>query len=139
MSVIINIINAFSDFWGTYEGGATLLVILVLLFKLYVNRKATLIDYKKMFVSIPSEITFLVVGFLLSDLVTAASDADNGQNNYNGILIALVVLVIQIACEKEVNDKLAGKLSLGVKLMILIMYVSCIVLYIWVLRGGLSK
>lgn len=139
MRVIIDTINAFFDFWGTYEGGATLLVILVLLFKLYINRKATLIDYKKMFVSIPSEITFLVIGFLLSDLVTTASDAVNGQNNYNGILIALVVLVIQIACEKDVNDKLAGKLSLGVKLIILIMYVSCIVLYIWVLRGGLSK
>ena len=139
MSKIINAVNAFLAFWDTYKGGATLLVILVLLFKLYINRRASAIDYKKMFVSIPSEITFLVVGFLLSDLVSASSDAVNGQINFNGILVALVVLVVQIALEKDIDDKLAGRLRFGVILRILIMYVSCIVLYIWVLGGGSSK
>lgn len=139
MSVIINTIKAFFAFWGTYEGGATLLVVLVLLFKLYINRRATSIDHKKMFVSIPSEITFLVVGFLLSDLVAATPNAVNGQTNFNGILVALVVLVVQIAWEKDIDDKLAGRLRFGVILRILIMYASCIILYIWTLRGGLSK
>ena len=138
MSVIKDTINTFLAFWNTYEGGATLLVILVLLFKLYINRKATSIDYKKMFISIPSEITFLVVGFLLSDLATAAANADNGKNYFNGILVALVMLVIQIAWEKDINDRLAGSLSFGVILKILIMYTSCIILYIMALSGGLS-
>ena len=60
-------------FLNTYvisnEGITTFLVILILLLKLYVNRKAEAIDYKKMLVSIPGEIIFLVIVFQMSYMI----------------------------------------------------------------------
>ena len=46
-----------------YEIIATLLVVLILLLKLFINNKATSIDVKKILVSIPGEIIFWFWGF----------------------------------------------------------------------------
>lgn len=135
MEILKNIVNIS---WNTYEIDATILVILVLLFKLYINRKATAIDYKRMFVSIPGEITFLVLGFLLSNMVTKISDSTSGQKNFTGILISLFVLVLQIAWEKDIDDKLSD-MDYSVILKLSIMYIASVILYLAALKGGFGE
>lgn len=134
MNAISNIIGACFSFLDTYEGNATLLVLIVLLFKLYINHTATAIDYKKMFVSIPAEITFLVLGFLLSNLIS--SQPNDGENWLTGILVSLVVLTLQIAAEKYIDDKMSGKLGFRRILLIVVMYIASVLLYGYALFGG---
>lgn len=133
--MLSNIINIFGN---TYEVDATILVILVLSFKLYINNTATAIDYKRTFVSIPGEITILVIGFLLSDMITNESDTSTGQRLFTGILISLLVLVIQIAWEKDICNKLTN-LGRNSKWKILVMYAVSVALYLIALKGGFGK
>lgn len=120
------------NFWDTYEGIATLAVIIVLLFKLFINRAATALDFKKLCISIPGEITFLVFGFHLSHLVAL----DNNVRNVTGIFTCLIALIIQIAIEKYSDDKLGGKLTWSTKGLIFMMYCISFYLYFNVLVGG---
>ena len=133
--MLSNIINILGN---TYEVDATILVILVLSFKLYINNTATAIDYKRTFVSIPGEITILVIGFLLSDMITNESDTSTGQRLFTGILISLLVLVIQIAWEKDICNKLTN-LGRNSKWKILVMYAVSVALYLIALKGGFGK
>lgn len=134
MGTILNIVQNIFAFFNSYEGNATLLVLIVLLFKLYINRKATAIDHKRMFVSIPAEVTFLVLGFLLSEMVSSTNG--QGDNFLTGILLSLLVLIVQIAVEKYIDDKLSGRLGVGWILLITFMYILSIILYVYALFGG---
>lgn len=136
---IDNIINFFS----TLEGITTALIVLVLLLKLYINRKTTSLHHKKLFISIPSEITFLVVGFLLSKAITIQTTSttlrktDTTPNKtIGGIVVSLIILVVQYAFERWLDDKISGKVNIGLKALIGLMYIISIVLYIVVVFGG---
>lgn len=120
----------------SYEGVATLLVILVIFLKLFINRNVTNLQLKKMFVSIPSEITFLLIGFLMSAIV-ADTKQDNLKLLMANILGALIVLVIQYALERCLDDKLSGKIKLNIWICIGCMYTASIVLYKIIVFGGI--
>ncbi|MDE5802331.1 MAG: hypothetical protein K2I22_05370 [Lachnospiraceae bacterium] len=128
------------DFWDTYivsnEGITTLLVILILLLKLYVNRRAEAIDYKKMLVSIPGEIIFLVLGFQMSCMIENETKNNSNSVYVSGIVFSLILLVIQYALEKWTEDKLSGNVESKVKVRILIMYILAIFTYFETIYGG---
>lgn len=118
-------------FWNTYEALATLLLILIMLLKIFINDKVTTLRFKKMFVSFPSEIVFLVIGFLFSDMISTRENEINKTNLIVvNIIIALIILVILYAIEKWLDDKLSGKLKKSVIVTIVLMYFFSITLYI---------
>ena len=125
--------------WSKYiisdEGLATLLIVFALSLKLFINQKVTKLHFKKMLVSLPSEISFLVLGFLLSALV---------RETYNHsirtisaiIVIALFVIIVQYAVERYLSDKLGGRISFLKWVLIVAMYAISIILYSAVVFGG---
>lgn len=130
-------VQVFVDTYITsYEGITSLILILILLLKLYINREAKPIDYKKMIVSIPGEIMFLVLGFQISKLI---SNNENDTNNryIAKIIISLILLIFQYALEKWTDDKLSGDIKFKVKIKIILMYIASIYLYINEIYGGL--
>lgn len=134
-------IHSIQMFWSTYvtssEGITTLLVILILLMKLYVNREAKPIDYKKMIVSIPGEIIFLVLGFQMSNMINGKSTA-TGNNEYVAAIVgSLILLIVQYALEKWTDNKLSGNVELKVKISVGIMYIISMCIYINEIYGGL--
>ncbi len=138
--MIANFCNMLKIFLQTYvatgEGLATLLVVFVMLLKLFINRKATAIHYKKTIISIPSEIFSLVVGFLISSMLKTSIPSEK-EFLFTIFIIVLIVLVFQYAAERELNDKLSGKLKFSIILWILVMFIVSIVLYIIIVFGGL--
>ena len=129
----------YDTFVVSYEGIATLFVIFMLFLKLLVNRRATAIDRKQMIVSIPSEITFLVIGFIISNIIKNKSQLLSDmrmESNIAIVVISLIILVIQYALERFMDDKLSGKLSAQIKIIIPLMYIASIVLYVKVVYGG---
>ena len=142
---VFSIIDSILGFFSTTEGITTSLVVLVLLLRLFINRKTTKLHYKKLLISIPSEITFLVVGFLLSKAITiqaigiTVQESDTTQNikpTMGGIVLSLIILVIQYAVERCLDDKSSGKIIFGIKLLIVLMYIISIALYSFVVFGG---
>lgn len=117
------------------EGIATMLVVLAMLLKLLINRNATMLHIKQTVVSVPSEITFLVVGFLLS-----AALVKNEKNSINTIItyviIAFIILVIQYALEKWLDDKLSGKWSFKIWATVVFMFILSAFIYVVVVFGG---
>lgn len=134
MDVALDIIKKIISFLSTQEGEATIFLVIVLLLKLFVNIKATALDFKKMIVTIPSEVTILVIGFLMSYIV--APTESSGDIAFPLMQISLVVLILQLAVEKYVDDKLSGKVGFGRSCLIAIMFWISIGLYIYVLFGG---
>ncbi len=132
MEAIKNIWGTFQAFWNTYEGIATIWVIIALAAKLFINNRATILDYKKMVIAIPGEITFLVLGFLLSDMI---SNSLNGAKNITGITVCLLVFIFQLAIERIIKDKLSS-LSHGIIFAIIAMYITSIWLYLSTILGG---
>lgn len=133
---MINTLIEFSNTYiESYEGIATLLIILVIILKLLINRKVTILHLKRMFLSIPSEITFLLIGFLMSAIV-----ADTEQNNLKLLIVyvlcALIVLTIQYALERILYDKLSEN-NWKILLCIGFMYALSLILYKNIVFGGL--
>lgn len=131
-----NIKNFFQTYLASDEVIATLLIIFVIILKFFVNKRATAIDYKKMIVSLPSEIYSLIVGFLLSSLI---SNVEESKTIMAAIIIVLIFLVLQYAAERWLNDKLSGKLKPGIFICILLMYVISFLTYIIVVFGGMFE
>lgn len=135
-----NIVQMIIAFVGGYiassEGISTLLILLVMFLKLLINRNATVIDFKRMVYSMPSELTFLVLGFLMSRLI------ENNEGELLRIIaiivITLLVLVLEYALERWLEDKIAGELKISTILCIVFMYVITGILYLYVVFGGLS-
>lgn len=125
--------------WITYilsdQGLPTLLVILTIALKLLINRQVTMLHLKKMLVSFPGELTFLVLGFLLSSMISE-SKTSNNRSNMALIVVALIALIIQYAIERYLDDKLSGRVKFGRLIGILLMYVMSICLYVKVVFGG---
>ena len=141
----LSIINSILGFFSTTEGITTSLVVLVLLLRLFINRKTTIIHFKRLLISIPSEITFLVIGFLLSKAITihAAREITEGSNTVQNIkqsigwiVLSLIILVAQYAVERSLDDKISGKIKFAIKLLIVFMYTISIALYSFVVFGG---
>ena len=126
MNTIKNIWESFSSFWSTYEGIATIWVIIALAAKLFVNNRATSLDYKKMIIAIPGETTFLVLGFLLSDMI---SNSLNETKNITGITVCVLVFIFQLAVERIIIDKLSD-INFGIVIGIIAMYIISILLYL---------
>ncbi len=126
--------------WDEYiisdEGLATLLIILAISLKLLINRKVTKIHFKKMIVSIPSEITFLVIGFLLSAML-GESYSGEIRGLMAMIVIALIIIIAQYALERHLDDKLSGKIGIRRGACIVFMYIMSIALYYIVVFGGI--
>lgn len=127
--------------WEQYiisdEGLATILILFVIVLKLLINQKATKLHFKKTIVSIPSEITFLVIGFLLSAIL-GKHETDNVRGIIATIWISLVLLVIQYALERYLDDRLSGSWDGVVWICVIFMYLSTIILYGAVVLGGLN-
>lgn len=131
-----NILYELKVIWDTYvtsyEGIATGVIILVMLLKVLINQKASSLSFKKMFVSFPSEVVFLVIGFLFADLISSNTTKADKNGLVASIVIALILLVIQYAIERWLEDKLSGKLKKGISATIFSMYVVSIIFYICV-------
>lgn len=132
-------LNFLGTIWSRYvisdEGLATLLILFAIALKLLINRKVTKLLFKKMLVSLPSEISFLVIGFLLSALVRETYS--NGTRAIMAIIvIALFILVVQYALERYLDDKLSGTISFLNWVTIIFMYVMSLSLYCIVVFGG---
>ena len=137
MWVISEIMPKIISYLSTEEGEAAVFVAIVLLLRLFVNIEATAIDFKKMVVTIPSEITILAIGILMPRIVSPMRN--HGDSAFPLMLISLAVLIIQVAVEKSVSDKLSGKIGLGRLCLIVFMFVMSFVLYDYVLFGGGSN
>jgi len=127
-----------SKYIASYEGIATLLVVFTISLKLLINREVTTLHFKKMIVSIPSEITFLIIGFLLSALVTM-SPPRKIEGIMALIVISFIIIVIQYALERYLDNKLSGKLERKAFLWIFCMYILSIILYGVVIFGGMAN
>ena len=136
----MGLLNALKSFWGTYvvsyEGIATIVIVLIMLLKVLINQKASALNFKKMLVAFPGELVFLVMGFLLSDMISSTSTGTSENNLVASIIIALIILVIQYALERWLDDKLSGKLAVGIMILIVIMYAVAIGFYIGIIFGG---
>lgn len=117
------------------EGISTLLVILIMLLKLYINNEATLLQKKSLAVSIPSELTVLIVGFLISSAVS-----DNSSTDYFAvfvlIIISLILLVGLYAAERSLENHLSGKWDKKVWTKVFLMYLFGCGWYLFVVFGG---
>lgn len=134
VDVALDIINKLFSFLSTQEGEATIFLVIVLLLKLFVNIKATALDFKKMIVTIPSEVTILVIGFLMSYIV--APTESGGDKAFPLMQVSLAVLIVQLAVEKYVDDKLSGNVGFGRACLIVVMFLVSLGLYSYVLFGG---
>lgn len=134
------IVSGLTFFWDTYvisyEGIATILIILIMLLKVLINQKASALNFKKMLVSFPGELVFLVMGFLFSDMISGNRTGTDENSIIASIVIALIILVVQYALEKWLDDKLSGRLKKGILLIIALMYLISIGFYICTVFGG---
>ncbi len=133
------LINFFTSVWKDYirtdEGLATLLIILAIILKLFINRRVTKRHFKRMIVSIPSEITFLVIGFLLSTSIREGYTKDF-RDNMALIVMTLIILIIQYALERYLDNKLSGNIGIRRWICVALMYAMSIILYYIVVFGG---
>lgn len=134
MRICTDMMAKLISFLSTEEGEATVFVVIVLLLRLFVNIKATAIDIKKMLVSIPSEIMILAIGILMPRIVS--SDQKSEESAFPLMLVSLVFLILQVALEKHVDDKLSGRIGFGITCLIVLMFLMSIFLYHYVLFGG---
>jgi len=121
----------------SHEIQSTLLVVLIMLLKLFVNNRATELQKKMVFVSIPGEITVLIVGFLMSANVTNNPDQNNTDISPL-ILISFILLIWLYVSERYLEDKLSGNWSLRTWGRVILMFVfSGALFYFVVFLGGI--
>lgn len=134
------VLDGLKFFWNTYitsyEGIATILIILIMLLKVLINQKASALNFKKMLVSLPGELVFLVMGFLFSDMISSNRGETDDNSLIASIVIALIILVIQYALERWLDDKLSGSLKKYILFIIVLMYLVSIGFYICTVYGG---
>lgn len=134
------ILSGLKFFWNTYvtsyEGIATILIMLVMLLKVLINQKASALNFKKMLVSFPGELVFLVMGFLFSDMISGKRVESDENSLIASIVIALIILVAQYALERWLDDKLSGTLKKTIWLIIILMYLVSVGFYICTVFGG---
>lgn len=74
--MIDNLINWISELasniFSSEEILSTLIAVVVILLKLFINNKATKLQRKALFVSLPGEIEILAVGFIISSTINVA-------------------------------------------------------------------
>ena len=117
------------------EGLATILILFIIVLKLLINQRVTKLHFKKTIIAIPSEITFLVIGFLLSSIL-GKHKIDSIRSIIATIWISLVLLVIQYALERYLDDKLSGNWDGRIWSCVIFMYISTVILYGAVVFGG---
>ena len=117
---------------------ATLLIVLVMLLKLFINEKVTENQFKKLVVSIPSEVVVLCIGFLFSANISKSLSGMGQSNDIISILIpvALILVVCLYAAEKALDGKLSGTWNRKIWFSVVVMYIFSIALYVVVVFGG---
>lgn len=135
-----SILRELSSFWSTYvtsyKGIATILIMLIMLLKVLINQKASALNFKKMLVSFPGELVFLVMGFLFADMISGNKAGSDENSLIASIVIALIILVVQYALERWLDDKLSGSLKKHIWIIIILMYLVSIGFYICTVFGG---
>ena len=122
-----------NQFLETSIGISTIIVIIALYLKFHLNQNVTAICHKRMIISTPPEITFLGIGFMISQM----SRVD--MNTYTQLLpvgIALLVLSIQYTAVKDLENNINGPLDGKNKRKIAYMYIASIILYLSAIAGG---
>lgn len=117
---------------------ATLLIVLVMLLKLFINEKVTENQFKKLVVSIPSEVVVLCIGFLFSANISKSLSGAGQSDDIISILIpvALILVVCLYAAEKTLDGKLSGTWNWRIWLSVVVMYIFSFALYVVVVFGG---
>lgn len=131
------LISVLKQYATSDEGIATILILFVIILKLLINQQVTALHFKKSVVAVPSEITFLVIGFVLSSILSKQY-TNNIRGHIATIVMALVILVIQYAVERYLDDKLSGNWSASIRIWVICMYVLTIILYGAVVFGGMN-
>lgn len=141
--MINGILNGLNLFWNTYvisyEGITTILIMFIMILKILINEKASTLNFKKMMISFPSELVFLVMGFLFSDMINNKKIGTSGNSILASIVLALIILVVEYALEKWLDDKLSGKLKIGIITIITCMYLASLIFYICIVFGGVHN
>lgn len=135
---IVYFSSIFSSLWGhlcSSEGVSTLLVALIIYLKLYVNNTATTLQKKSLVVSFPSELTVLIMGFLISATISNTPDK-NHIALIVLVIISLLLLVHLYASERYLENQLSGSWSWKIWGRVILMYIFSISLYITVVLGG---
>lgn len=133
----LSIIQSFWILVRSTEGISTIVVVLVMILKLYINNQATALNKKTLAVSIPSEITVLVVGFLISAAI--ADDANKDSSTIIAfIIISLIILILQYSSERFLEGKLSGTWNWRTWTRVVLMYVVSCVWYMVVVFGGVA-
>ncbi len=118
------------------EGIATLLLIFAMYLKLHVNNKATSIDYKKMLISIPGEVVFLVLGIHVSAYISGKTE---GFKFMGWTLILLLALTFEYVSERKCQDQISGDfIRSSWKKIILMIFVALFCYCIIVFGGDIS-
>lgn len=121
------------QFLETSIGISTISVIIALYLKFRINQKVTAICRKRMIISTPPEITFLGIGFMISQV------SREKMNIYTQLLIlgiALLILSIQYTAVKDLEDNIDEPLNGKNKRKIACMYIVSIILYLTAIIEG---
>ena len=131
------IIGVFWNFLISTEGRAILLTLAAIGLKLGFNCTITSLRTKETVISLPGEITLLVIGFLMS--------AKMSVTNNSGIiqtigLLAVIMLMVQYGLERYLDNsnRLSGRWKISTWFLVLTMYLISVVLYAVVVFGGFS-
>lgn len=133
----ISIFSSLLELLCSSEGVSTLLVALILILKLYINNAATTLQKKALVVSFPSELTVLIMGFLISATISDTPN-ENPIALIALIIISLLLLVLLYASERDLENQLSGNWSWKISGKVILMYFFSIFLYIIVVFGGVT-
>ena len=133
LSTIINL--DIEKYLASDESLSTVLIIFALALKLFINREVTSLQFKKTIISFPSEITFLVIGFLLANLVEESS-IDTTRITMFWIVFSFIIIILQYAAERWIENKISGKFNFSKILFVLLMYSASLFIYCKVVFGG---
>lgn len=93
----------------------TLIALLAMSIKLFVNKKVCVLDLKKCFIELPCEILVLSIGFVISDV----SNMGAGQKSYIDLFTVLILMVIDAAVIAFLEEKVANLKKLHMVVLIL--------------------
>lgn len=120
-----------SDFWISL-----IITVIILILKLHLNRRATVLQKKELILTLPGEIEILAIGFLAADI----SKGTESSAVFLGLfLIGFAFLLIQLIAESDLKDQLSGVWNWLMWLKIIGLYLlSLIALILAIVKGGIS-
>lgn len=138
--MIDNLINWISELasniFSSEEILSTLIAVVVILLKLFINNKATKLQRKALFVSLPGEIEILAVGFIISSTINVA-DQTVLVTRMSLVFICFIFLIIQFASERALESSLSGQWHFGTLFAVSLLYAIAIAMFYLVVFGGI--